>query len=231
MPEVDADFAKSLGVADGDVARLRDEIRTNLAREAKRRVQAKVKEQVLNGLLEATPIDVPSNLVAMERTALMEKAVTDLKARGMKEADIKLSDSVFEPQAKRRVCLGLLMDTIVIEQKIIAGEEQVRAMVDEFAHHEVQLQIGHGLGGVALQKGTGFCKVAGEHAAALAAPFAHRLEGAPSTDQRQAKQLGAPRHVDHLHHVHVVLQVLAHSRQLVQHTNAVVQQLGVVANA
>ena len=133
IPEVDADFARSLGVADGDVARLRDEIRTNLAREAKRRVQAKVKEQVLNGLLEATPIDVPSNLVAMERTALMEKAVTDLKARGMKEADIKLSDSVFEPQAKRRVCLGLLMDTIVIDQKIIAGEDQVRAMVDEFA--------------------------------------------------------------------------------------------------
>jgi trigger factor len=133
LPEVDADFAKSLGVADGDVARLRDEIRTNLAREAKRRVQAKVKEQVLNGLLDSTPIDVPSNLVAMERTALMEKAVTDLKSRGMKEADIKLNDSVFEPQAKRRVSLGLIMDAIVIEQKIVAGEEQVRAMVDEFA--------------------------------------------------------------------------------------------------
>jgi trigger factor len=52
LPEVDEAFAKSLGVADGDVARLRDEVRTNLAREAKRRVQAKIKEQVLNGLLE-----------------------------------------------------------------------------------------------------------------------------------------------------------------------------------
>lgn len=133
MPDVDAEFAKSLGVADGDVARLRDEIRTNLAREAKRRVQAKVKEQVLNGLLDCTPIDVPGNLVAMERSALMEKAVADLKARGMKEADIKLSDSVFDPQAKRRVSLGLIMDAIVIEQKIVAGEEQVRALVDEFA--------------------------------------------------------------------------------------------------
>jgi trigger factor len=133
LPEVDAVFAQSLGIADGNVDRLREEIRTNLSREAKRRVQARVKEQVLNGLLEITPIDVPGNLVAMERTALMEKAVTDLKARGMKEADIKLSDSVFEPQAKRRVSLGLLMDTIVIEQKIVAAEDQVRAMVDEFA--------------------------------------------------------------------------------------------------
>lgn len=133
LPEVDAAFAKSLGVADGDVARLRDEIRTNLAREAKRRVQAKIKEQVLNGLLETSPIDVPSNLVAMESRALMEKAVADLKTRGMKEADIKLSETVFEPQAKRRVSLGLLMDAIVIEQKIVAGEDQVRALVDEFA--------------------------------------------------------------------------------------------------
>jgi len=133
LPEVDAAFAKSLGVANGDVARLRDEIRTNLAREAKRRVQAKIKEQVLNGLLETSPIDVPSNLVHMESRALMEKAVADLKTRGMKEADIKLSETVFEPQAKRRVSLGLLMDAIVIEQKIVAGEEQVRALVDEFA--------------------------------------------------------------------------------------------------
>jgi FKBP-type peptidyl-prolyl cis-trans isomerase (trigger factor) len=45
----------------------------------------------------------------------------------MKEADIKLSETVFEPQAKRRVSLGLLMDAIVIEQKIVAGEDQVRA--------------------------------------------------------------------------------------------------------
>jgi trigger factor len=133
IPEVDAAFAQSLGIHDGNVDRLRDEIRTNLGREAKRRVQAKVKEQVLNGLLDTTPIDVPSNLVAMERSALMEKAVADLKARGMKEADIKLSDAVFEPQAKRRVCLGLLMDAIVNEQKIVASEDKVRALVDEFA--------------------------------------------------------------------------------------------------
>jgi len=133
MPEIDAAFAQSLGIAEGNVERLRDEIRTNLAREAKRRVQAKVKEQILNGLLETSPIDVPANLVALGRSALMEKAVTDLKARGMKEADIKLNEAVFEPQAKRRVALGLIMDAIVLEQKISAPEDQVRAMVDEFA--------------------------------------------------------------------------------------------------
>lgn len=133
MPEIDDAFAQSLGVHEGGVAKLRQEIASNLSREAKRRILAKVKEQVLNGLLETTPFDVPSNLVAMERRALHEKAVIDLKARGMKESDIKMNDGIFEPQAKRRVSLGLLMDHIVTSQGITAQEDQVRALVEEFA--------------------------------------------------------------------------------------------------
>lgn len=133
LPEVDDAMAQSLGIHEGGVAKLREEIRGNLAREAKRRVLAKVKEQVMNGLLETTPFDVPGSLVAMERQALREKAVNDLKARGLKEQDIKLGDEIFEAQAKRRVALGLLMDALIKEHKITASEEQVRAMVDEFA--------------------------------------------------------------------------------------------------
>ena len=133
LPEVDEAMAQSLGIHEGGVAKLREEIRGNLAREAKRRVQSKVKEQVLNGLLETTPFDVPLSLVAMEQQALMEKAVTDLKARGMKEQDIKLGAEVFEPQAKRRVALSLLMDALIREHGISATEDQVRAMVDDFA--------------------------------------------------------------------------------------------------
>jgi len=133
LPEVDDAFAQSMGVHEGGVAKLREEIATNLQRESKRRVMNKVKEQVLNGLLESTPFDVPSSLVAMERRALMEKAVNDLKARGMKDSDIKMNDDIFEPQAKRRVSLGLLMDHIVSSQGLTAQDDQVRALVDEFA--------------------------------------------------------------------------------------------------
>ena len=133
LPEIDDAFAASMGVHEGGVTKLREEIASNLGREAKRRVMAKVKEQALNGLLEATPFDVPSGLVAMERRALHEKAVNDLKARGLKDSDIKMNDDIFETQAKRRVSLGLLMDNIVSSQGLTAGEDQVRALVDEFA--------------------------------------------------------------------------------------------------
>jgi len=133
LPAFDAAFAGSLGIQAGGMDKLREEVRSNLAREAKRRIQARVKEQVLNGLLEASPIELPTNLVAIERQALRDKAVTDLKARGMKEADIKLGDDVFDAQAKRRVALGLLMDDLARSNKITASEDRVRTMVEEFA--------------------------------------------------------------------------------------------------
>ncbi len=133
LPEVDEAMAQSLGIHEGGVAKLREEIRGNLAREAKRRIQARVKEQVLGGLLEVTPFNVPASLVAMEQRALMEKAVADLKTRGMREQDIQMRDEIFEPQARRRVALGLLMDELVRANGITAGAEQVQALVDEFA--------------------------------------------------------------------------------------------------
>ncbi len=133
LPEVDADFARSLGIDDGDVAKLRAEIAANLRREAKRRVQAKVKEQVMQGLLEVTPFEVPKALVAMERRALLDRAVNELKARGMRDQDIHLKEEVFEPQAKRRVALSLLLDELVRSQNIKAEPEQVRQRIEEFA--------------------------------------------------------------------------------------------------
>lgn len=133
LPEVDDAFAKTMGVQDGGAAKLREEIATNLGREAKRRIQSKIKEAVMDGLLEVTPFDVPKNLIAMETRTLMNKAFSDLKARGMKEQDIKLSESIFEPQAKRRVSLSLLLNAIANANEIKAPEDQVRALVDEFA--------------------------------------------------------------------------------------------------
>ncbi len=133
LPEVDADFARSLGIHDGDVARLREEIAANLRREAKRRIQAKVKEQVMQGLLAVTPFEVPKGLVAMESHILLERAINDLKAHGMKEQDIHLKADLFEPQAKRRVALSLLLNEISRSQGIRAEPEQVMAQVEEFA--------------------------------------------------------------------------------------------------
>ena len=133
LPEVDDAFARTLGINEGGAAKLKEEIAANLAREAKRRIHTRVKEQIMDGLLAVTPFEVPKGLVAAETRSLMEHAVSDLKARGMKEQDIKLGEQVFEPQARRRVALSLLLNSFAAANKVTADEDKVRAKVDEFA--------------------------------------------------------------------------------------------------
>ncbi|AWI75073.1 trigger factor [Parazoarcus communis] len=133
LPAVDSDFAKALGVADGDVSKLRDEVRTNLTREVKRRIQAKVKEQVMNALIEVTPIEVPKALVEAESSQLAENAKRDLEARGMQTKDIPVEPAWFADQAVRRVKLGLIMAELVKTKELHAKPEQVRTLVEEMA--------------------------------------------------------------------------------------------------
>lgn len=133
LPEVNADFAKALGVADGDVAKLREEVKTNLQREVKRRIQAKVKEQVMEALLAATPIEVPKALVEAEAGQLANNARRDLEMRGLKTKDIPVETSWFADQAERRVKLGLIMAELVKANELHAKPEQIRALVEEMA--------------------------------------------------------------------------------------------------
>lgn len=133
LPEIGADFARSLGVADGDVSKLRDEVRANLEREVKRRIQAKVKEQVMEALLTVNPIEAPKALVEQESRQLAENAKRDLEMRGMKTKDIPVEPSWFSEQAERRVKLGLIMAELVKVKELHAKPEQVRALVDEMA--------------------------------------------------------------------------------------------------
>ncbi len=133
LPEVDADFAKSMGVADGDVEKMRSEIEGNLKREVKRRIEGQVKEQVMEALLKANPITVPNALVEMEVQRLMQAARQDMEQRGMQTKDFPIQAEWFADQAKRRVTLGLILAEAVKTEKLQATPEQVRAMVEETA--------------------------------------------------------------------------------------------------
>ena len=133
LPEVDAEFAKSLGIADGDVAKMREEVKANLEREVKRRIQAKIKERVMNVLIETHPIEVPKALVEQESAQLAENAKKDFEARGMKTKDLPIEPAWFAEQAVRRVKLGLIMSELVKSKELHAKPEQIRAIIEDFA--------------------------------------------------------------------------------------------------
>lgn len=133
LPDVDADFAKMMGVADGDVDKMRAEVEANLKREVKRRVEAKLKDQVMDALLKANPIAVPASLVDLEVNRLMQTARQDMEQRGMKVKDLPLQPEWFADQAKRRVTLGLVLAEIVKTENLQASPEQVRSVIEEMA--------------------------------------------------------------------------------------------------
>ncbi|MCE9570522.1 MAG: trigger factor [Rhodocyclales bacterium] len=133
LPEIDADFARQLGVADGDVAKMRVEVRSNLEREVKKRLLGKVKEQVMEALLKVNPIEVPKALIEMESAQMAEAAKRDMESRGMGMKNIPVEPSWFTEQATRRVKLGLLLAELVKAKDLHVKPEQVRTIVDEFA--------------------------------------------------------------------------------------------------
>ena len=133
LPEIDAEFARSMGIADGDVAKMRAEIEANLKREVKRRIQGKVKDQVMEALIKANPISTPNALIEMEIQRLMQAARQDMEQRGMKVADMPIQPEWFADQARRRVVLGLILAELVKSEKLQPTPEQVRAMVEESA--------------------------------------------------------------------------------------------------
>jgi trigger factor len=133
VPEVDADFAKSLGVADGDTGKMRTEVRANVEREVKKRVEAKTKEQALQALLAATPLEVPKSLIGMEATAMAERAVADLKARGVNPEQVPINPQAFEEAARRRVALGLIIAELARAESLQPKPAEVRALVEQEA--------------------------------------------------------------------------------------------------
>ena len=133
LPEVDADFAKALGVADGDLDKMRAEIEDNLRREVKKRLQAKIMEQVMDALLRVNAIEVPGALIHREIERLMQLARQDMEQRGMKVKDLPMQPEWFVDQARRRVTLGLIFAEIVKSHALQARPEQVKAMVEEAA--------------------------------------------------------------------------------------------------
>jgi trigger factor len=133
LPALDAEFAKSLGVADGDTAKMRAEVRANVEREVKKRVEARVKEQTLQALLGATPLEIPKSLVSMEANGMAERAVADLKARGIDPQQVPLNPQAFEETAKRRVALGLIIAELARSQNLQPKPAEVRALVEQEA--------------------------------------------------------------------------------------------------
>jgi trigger factor len=130
LPPLDAEFAKKLGVADGDLDKMRVEVRANVEREVKKRIEAHVKAQALQTLLDAAPIELPKSLVQMETQHLVQQAVGELQAKGLKIEQLPIDPQAFETNARRRVALGLIIGELSRAEKLQPKPAEVRALIE-----------------------------------------------------------------------------------------------------
>ncbi|BBB66219.1 trigger factor [Undibacterium sp. YM2] len=133
MPEVDSEFAKMLGVEDGDLVKMRADIKDNLEREVRGRVKSKTKESVMDALVKVVEFDVPKTLVAQDSERLAEMTRQDMAQRGMNVKDVPFPADLFNAQAERRVRLGLILAELVKANNLQATTEQIKAQVEDFA--------------------------------------------------------------------------------------------------
>ncbi len=134
LPVVDEAFAKGLGIAQPSVEALRADVKKNLEREVKFRVQSRNKGAVMDALSQAAQLELPNALVKNELERLVQAARDDLKQRGVKEFDTApIPEELFKPQAERRVRLGLVVAELVRTHSLQAKPDQLQAHIEELS--------------------------------------------------------------------------------------------------
>lgn len=133
LPEIDEEFAKKMGVADGDVRKFREDVKNNMQRELDGRLKNTVKQAVMDKLLEINKIDIPAALIQQESEVLLKQMQNNLIQQGMQPNQLKMDGSMFKDQAEKRVALGLIMSELVKQQDIKADAAKVRDYIEQLA--------------------------------------------------------------------------------------------------
>ena len=131
LPELNEELFKAFGVETGGLEGFRAEVRRNVERERDNAVRNLTKQNVLDALHAANPMQLPKSLVAGEAERLLQETQRNLAMQGAPHDQLAVmqADS-FSPQAERRVALGLIMSEVIKSNDLKVDGAKVRAAVD-----------------------------------------------------------------------------------------------------
>ena len=129
LPVVDDAFAEELGIEEGGIEKLREELRRSMEREVAQHIEGQIKQLALDKLLEANPIDVPEALVTEEIGRMRHETGSQMGLNH--EQSHQLPAELFREQAHKRVALGLLVAEVIRQQGIELDKARVQAKVDQ----------------------------------------------------------------------------------------------------
>jgi trigger factor len=128
LPELNDEFAESFNVTEGGLEQFKTDVRENMEREASQKATNDMREQVMNALLEANPLDIPNTLKHQEMHALQKEAMQRL---GVEDPEQAPPLDNFSEGAEKRVALGLLLRQVIVDKEITVDEAMMRTRVEE----------------------------------------------------------------------------------------------------
>ena len=129
-PKLDKDFAQKFGEKDMDA--LKVSMKEQMRVEIDNRLAGQNKDTLFNALLDANDFTVPQASIDNEAQSLMQEMQERLQQQGMPMQD-DMPASTFNPEAERRVKLGLLVNQISSDNKFNASKEQIDEKLQEMA--------------------------------------------------------------------------------------------------
>jgi trigger factor len=130
LPDLDDEFCRDYGVLEGGIEQLRREVRDNMERELADNVRARLKQQLLDGLLKANPVEVPGGFVDAQVREMQIEAAR--RAGATDASQVPPADSFVEP-ARRRVALGLLIRELIRTRSVQIDRDRVESRLADIA--------------------------------------------------------------------------------------------------
>ena len=128
LPELNDKFAELFNVTEGGLEQFTKDVRENMERESDQKTKSDLREQVMNGLLETNPLEIPNTLKHEEMHSLQREA---MQRMGLEDAEQAPPLDNFSDAAEKRVALGLLLRQVIVDKELKADESIIRARVEE----------------------------------------------------------------------------------------------------
>ena len=137
LPEVDDEWAKSLGDDFDSVETLRSKIREDLERRSATESDHRLRAEVMRKLLEAHKFEVPQSLVEHQTSQRLESVVRDMIGRGIdprsRDVNWEGAREELKVQAEEDVRASMLLEQIAEEEKIEVSNEEVETEIEAIA--------------------------------------------------------------------------------------------------
>jgi trigger factor len=137
LPEVDDEWAKSLGDDFDSVETLKTKIREDLQKRSAAESDHRLRGEVMKKLLEAHRFEVPQSLVEQQASHRLESLIRDMIGRGIdprnRDVDWEGAREEMKAQAEEDVRASMLLEQIAEEEKITISDEEIEAEIETLA--------------------------------------------------------------------------------------------------